>query len=98
MASCGLGILDGPEADGQITFWMDRDIGHGYIEIEVEGDYAGTLTDFISGGDPECGTSGTVTHTVSKGSHSYVATAEDGTIWRGQEVVEASGCTTVELR
>lgn len=97
LSSCGLGILDSPNPEGELAFYAIKDNGQGSISIEVDGQYFGTVTDVVSSVSPECGQPGLVTRTMAEGNHSFVATAVDGSLWRGQISVKEFECQTVLL-
>jgi hypothetical protein len=60
-----------------IFFWTDNDGGHGDITIEVDGSYVGTLSNWFTSGTPEYGDQGTVSVSLTAGTHSYYAETAD---------------------
>jgi hypothetical protein len=84
---------------GQIAVWTSRtSTTGGYISVTIDGASAGTITTYFTS-TPSCGSSGTVTKTVTSGSHTVYA-KDGGTLsWPTTSYsVTAGGCTTVQLQ
>lgn len=93
----GSGSSNGGSTTGQVAFWT-RSASSGYISISVDGSSVGTLTSYYTSGTPTCGDSGTVTRTLSVGSHSMRATANNASWGPASFNVSAGGCLTYELQ
>jgi hypothetical protein len=64
----------------------------------VDGSSAGTLSSYFTSGTPSCGDSGTVTRTLSAGSHSFSASASNATWGPASFNISAGGCLTYQLQ
>jgi hypothetical protein len=60
-----------------VFFWTDNDGGHGDITIKVDGSYVGKLTSYITSGTPEYGDQGTLSISLTAGTHSFYAETAD---------------------
>jgi hypothetical protein len=83
---------------GKVAFWTSKSTNQtGGISVTIDNAYAGVLTKYYSSA-PTCGDSGTITKTLSVGSHSY--TAKDGSLSWGPASfnISAGGCLTYELQ
>ena len=86
---------------GQLTVWNSNSSpcssGAGStISVYIDGSYVGGLSYYYSS-NPGCGASGTITKTVSPGSHSVSATCGTNT-WSPTSIyVNAGGCSTFQL-
>ena len=87
------------ETTGQLTIYTS--VGdEGSIAVSVDGSSAGTLSSYYTTGGPTCGTSdsGTITRTLSAGSHSVSATSDTGSSWGPtSQSITACECLTLEL-
>lgn len=83
---------------GQIAVFTRRSNVGSSISVSIDGSAAGTLTSYFVTGTPDCGDAGTVTRTLSAGSHSLSATATSGS-WGPTTVrIVAGQCLTFELQ
>jgi len=88
----------GSTTTGQVAFWTKKTTTQsGSITVNIDNAYAGGLTQHFTS-TPNCGDSGTLTKTLTSGSHSY--SAKDGTLSWGPSsfTITAGGCLTYELR
>jgi hypothetical protein len=85
---------------GKITVYTNKSNTGGYIDVRVDGSGVGRLTQLFSSGSPTCGSTsnGAITRTLSPGSHSVTATAQNGSTWSGTANVVADGCLNFLLR
>jgi len=94
-ASGGTG---GPsETTGQIAIWTNSQ--YGVDSVYLDNSYVGTLDSYYSSGTPTCGDSGTITRTVTAGTHTVSASnSSTGTTWSEKNVtVTPGGCLTYIL-
>lgn len=88
----------GSTTTGQIAVWTSRSTTNsGSTKVTIDGSYAGALTQYYTNA-PTCGANGTVTKTLSVGSHT-VSAADGSTTWSPSNVtISAGGCLTFELK
>jgi len=81
---------------GNITFWVNQDLGCGNIYVTINSYGSGTIGAYYSG-NPGCGASDCANFSnLEYGSYSYTATSDGGCSWSGNIVVDAS-CETMQL-
>ncbi len=80
---------------GQVAFWS-ADPNGGTITVNVDGSTVGSLTQYYTS-TPTCGGAGTVTKTLTAGSHTLSASASGGTWGPSPFTVTAGGCLTYQL-
>ena len=81
--STDVGNGSGGDSDNTATTGVSfyADTNGSYITIYVNGDYAGTLTQYFTSGAPDYGDPGTVTVALAPGTHSVYAEDLDGNQW-----------------
>jgi hypothetical protein len=90
----------GGSSTGDVMFWLQSDLGHGYISVYVDGTYRGQITNYYSGTPTSCGVTG-LTVALSPGNHTWNATA--GTYYwpasggTGTVTVTDGGCFKMQL-
>jgi|688.fasta_scaffold458962_1 hypothetical protein len=89
------GAGTGTSSTGQIAVWSSDPKG-GNISVSIDGSFAGTLTQYFTS-TPTCGANGTVTKTLSAGSHTLSATATGGSWGPTTFNITAGGCLTFQL-
>lgn len=82
-------------AKGNAMFWTNRDLGCGYVTVNVAGQ-TGTISSYYSSGPPACASAGCATFNLSPGTYSFTASCT-GKSWSGNVVVSAGGCYTMRL-
>lgn len=81
---------------GDISFWIKSDFGCGNISVTLEGVGTGTISNYIPGGTPDCGDSGTLNFAdVPYGSYNFTASCGNLT-WSGSIDLNNT-CSTMEL-
>jgi hypothetical protein len=81
---------------GNITFWVNQDLGCGNIYVTINSYGSGTISAYYSG-NPGCGASDcAIFSNLEYGSYSYTATSDGGCTWSGNIIVDAS-CETMQL-
>lgn len=85
----------GGPTPGQLTFWVRSDLGCGPISVTCNG-VTRTITQYYSGGAPNCGATGCATFVLNPGTYSFTASCS-GRNWSGSNTVTASGCMMAEL-
>lgn len=94
----GTGSGTSGSTTGQIAVFTRRSNVGSSISVSIDGSSAGTLTSYFMTGTPDCGDAGTVTRTLSAGSHSLSASASSGS-WGPTTVrIVAGQCLTFELQ
>lgn len=92
----GGGSGGGGTSNGQATFWTQSDLGCGNINVSINGYGTQTISAFHSGGDPNCGSSGTATFDLPAGTYSYSASCSNQT-WSGNITVNEGSCSRMQL-
>ena len=85
--------------NGSVVFWTSADDGGGPINVFVEGQFVGTLTDFRSRVPSDCEASddgSRVTVNLPPGEYQYLAEDNLG-YWDGSIQIESGDCRKVEL-
>lgn len=83
-------------ATGLLTVWTANSTVN-QISVSIDGNAAGTITQYYTGGVPACAATGCVTATLKIGSHTISAT--DGNYsWNGTMTVTKNGCSTFKLQ
>ena len=85
----------GGDGNGQITFWLQSDLGCGPISVTLHNQGSGTITDYYSS-SPSCGASGCANFTVPPGTYSFSASC-DGHTWDSTVTVSANQCFKMQL-
>ncbi len=80
---------------GQVSVWTSHSTG-GYISVSLDGSSAGTLTSYFTS-TPTCGASGTITKTLSVGSHSLSASNSSATWGPSSFSITAGSCLLFRL-
>jgi hypothetical protein len=83
----------GGAATGQLSIWTDYSQ---IIAIKVDGQSAGSLTQYFSSGTPNCGQAGTLTLTLAAGAH-QVTGSSGSTSWNSSATVVAGQCQLYKL-
>ena len=92
--SAGTGSTGTTSTTGQVAFWTSRTTGN--ITVSVDGASVGTLTQYYTS-MPTCGSSGTITKTLSAGSHTMTASSS-GVSWGPSTfTISAGGCLIYQL-
>jgi hypothetical protein len=85
-----------PEPDkGKASFWMKSDLNVGYIDVYVEGNFAGRISHYHQSGIT-CG-DGDVNIIKPSGSYNWSAVSENGTKWAGTLTISKNNCIPIEL-
>lgn len=80
---------------GQLAIWTSNQ--YGVAQVYIDNENVGSLTSYYTG-QPDCGASGTVTKTLSAGSHTVKGT-NNNTNWGPMGVTVQTGrCTLLELQ
>ncbi len=85
-----------PDNHGKTSFWVSPIVGLGFVVIEVDGIYHGTLLS-TNPNEPPCGESGQASNFIESGRHTYVAKADNGLQWTGNFDVTNCECNLVYL-
>lgn len=81
---------------GSAVFYLTEDCGCGEVEIEIDGDYVGTLDSYFTSGDVSCGQDGAVTVDLEPGTYSVYAECSDS-YWEFDVTIEDGKCSQEEL-
>jgi hypothetical protein len=82
-----------PQAVGQLSVWTNYS---NQIAVRIDGTAVGNLTTYFPTSPPTCGQAGTVTITLSAGTHA-IAGSSGSLTWNGAPNVVAGQCTLYEL-
>jgi hypothetical protein len=96
-ASCAVsdsGATDPTSGPTEVMFWTSSPAGQ--IAVTVDDAPAGTITEYFTTA-PKCGAVGSVTVTLSPGTHSMRARSAAGTTWQGNFTMLAGVCTVYAL-
>lgn len=93
----GTGTTTGNQSTtGQVAVWTSRSSGSS-IAVSIDNTAIGSLTSYFSS-TPTCGSSGTLTKTLSVGSHLIKATATGGSWGPSTINITAGGCLMYQLQ
>lgn len=81
--------------DGNVLFWVSSDLGCGKITVSINGK-SGTISQYYSSGNPNCGDSGNANFTLPVGTYEFTASCSDN-IWESTITVTAGGCSKMRL-
>ncbi|MDR2120678.1 MAG: SH3 domain-containing protein [Tannerella sp.] len=82
---------NGEAGCGRLTVWTNCE-DDGYIDVYIDGDYAGQLTTSFYGTDPACGEEGTIARELPAGRHDISAFGSTG-MWNVEAIVVPGRCT-----
>ena len=86
----------GGSSTGDITFWLNQDLGCGKIYVSLASYGSRTITSYY-GGNPGCGASGCANFSnLGYGAYYYTATSDGSCTWSGNIQLSAS-CYTMQL-
>ncbi len=81
---------------GNLTFWVNQDLGCGTINVAIASYGSGAISFYYSG-EPGCGSSGCANFNgLSYGAYYYTVTSDNGCTWSGNVTVDTD-CQTVQL-
>lgn len=92
---CGDDDGGGSGDGGEITFWIQNDLGCGNIYVTLEGQGSGTITSYYSS-SPSCGASGCANFSVPAGTYTFSASC-DGYTWNSTISVTDGQCSKMQL-
>lgn len=84
----------GGNGDGSLMFWVQNDLGCGYINVSVGG-YSGNISGYYNT-SPSCGASSAANFTLPAGNYNFSASC-DGMTWSGTVTVTSGGCFKMQL-
>jgi hypothetical protein len=85
----------GGSTTGNAMFWTSSDLGCGGIYVFISNS-SGAISQYYSGGTPNCGASGCANFTLPPGNYSYTASCSSWN-WNGTITVTAGGCSRMRL-
>lgn len=82
---------------GDVKFWLNSDLGCGFVEVIIEGIGSSTITGFFPSA-PDCGNSnaGGNFSDLPVGNYTFTASCQ-GMNWEGNFSIEEGGCLRFEL-
>ncbi len=87
----------GGSSVGDLTFWVNQDLGCGNIYVTISSYGSQTISYYYSSGNPGCGASGSANYTgLPYAAYSYNATSDGGCTWSGNVTIGQS-CHTIHL-
>ena len=81
---------------GSAVFYLTEDCGCGEVEVEIDGEYVGTISSYFESGDVDCGQDGAVTIERLTGDYSVYAEC-DGYYWEFELTISDDDCSQEEL-
>ena len=85
------------EQNGSIIFWLKANYNLGTIDVYIDNSFVGTITSYYSNGNPQCGSQGCVTKSLTTGQHSFSAVSQSGAHWNNNFEVSSGTCKPYEL-
>ncbi len=85
----------GGSTTGNAMFWTSSDLGCGNITVNISNS-SGVISQYYSGGTPNCGAGGCANFTLPPGNYSFSASCSSGN-WNGTITVTAGGCSRMKL-
>lgn len=81
---------------GDLTFWVNQDLGYGNIYVSIASYGSGTISSYYSS-NPGCGSTNCANFTgLSYGAYAYSASSDGGATWSGNVQVDGN-CNTIQL-
>lgn len=80
---------------GEIGFWTDADYGCGDIEVFVNGESVGVISEPVTSEVPDCNNAATLSVELAEGSYDVYATDSCGTEWNQTVNVESITCSMI---
>lgn len=82
--------------EGDITFWLNQDLGCGNIHVEVTSYGTETISAYYES-NPGCNSSSCANfNNLANGAYQYKATSDGDCVWSGNFVID-SECSTIQL-